>query len=444
MSTDRFELIVRGGTCVTSKESGLADVGVRGGLIAAVGDLANAEADTVFDATGLHVMAGVIDSQVHFREPGGEHKEDLATGTAAAVLGGVTAVFEMPNTSPPTTTSQALADKVARLADRARCDVGFYAGASADNLDSLDGLERQPGCVGIKIFMGSSTGSLLVSEDESVRRALSSGSRRVAVHSEDEDRLNERKSLLAEVDDVHNHPVWRDEECATRCTKRLIRLSKETGRRVHVLHVTTVAEMALLADQKPRMSVETTPQHLTFEAPEVYDRLGTYAQMNPPIREGQVEGLWRALADGVVDVIGSDHAPHTHEEKARPYPKSPSGMPGVQTILPVMLDHVHAGRLSLARLVELLCENPARLFGAQGKGTLDVGTDADLTLVDLAASRVIENDWIASRCGWTPFAGRQVTGWPRATVVRGHVVMREDEVLGDPLGRAIRFAGPAS
>ncbi|AKU93275.1 dihydroorotase [Vulgatibacter incomptus] len=439
MSTT-FDLLLRGGTVVNQNGIGVADVGIRGGRIAAIGDLAQAEAGDELDARGLHVLPGVIDSQVHFREPGLEHKEDLATGTAAAALGGVTAIFEMPNTRPATTTAELLADKISRATGRAFCDFAFYVGAGRDNTEELGELERLPGCAGVKIFMGSSTGDLLVEDDESLARILASGSRRVAVHCEDEERLRERKHLADEAADPRAHPEWRDEQTAFRATDRLLRLARAAGRRVHVLHVTTAEELQILAASRDLATVEVTPQHLTLRAPVCYETLGTLAQMNPPIRSGRhQEALWMALRAGVVDVIGSDHAPHTREEKAKPYPASPSGMPGVQTLLPVMLDHVNEGRLSLERLVDLTSAGPARVFGIAGKGRLAVGYDADLTLVDLQAERTITDSWIASRCGWTPFDGKKVRGWPIATLIRGHVAMLEGQ-LAEPQGRAVRFA----
>jgi dihydroorotase len=417
-----------------------ADVGVRRGRITRVGALLAKGAAVVLDARGLFVLPGVIDTQVHFREPGLTHKEDLATGSAAAVLGGVTSVFEMPNTDPPTTTAEALADKLRRAAGRAACDYAFYVGATGENTDALASLESTPGCCGVKVFMGSSTGSLLLADDEGVLSVLRATRRRVAVHAEDEGRLRERKAVFAQPGRPQSHPVWRDAEVALRATTRLLSLAREAGRRVHVLHVTTAEEMDLLARHREVATVEVTPQHLTLEAPECYERLGTLAQMNPPIRDARHRAaLWRALGLGFVDLVGSDHAPHTLEEKARPYPESPSGMAGVQTLLPLLLDHAHAGRLSLPRLVDLTSTGPARVFGLQGKGRIAEGADADLVLVDRARRRTITNAWIRSRCGWTPFDGREVTGWPVATILRGRVVMRDDELLGPPSGQPLRF-----
>ncbi|HUT49854.1 MAG TPA: dihydroorotase [Alphaproteobacteria bacterium] len=439
---DSFDLVIHGGECLTPAGRLHTDVGVRGGRIAALGDLGAAATAETFDAGGLTVLPGVIDTQVHFREPGQEHKEDLASGTRAAALGGVTAVFEMPNTRPSTTDAAALADKVVRAQGRVWCDIAFFMGASPENAGDLATLERVPGCCGVKMFMGSSTGTLLVSEDADIRRVLENGSRRIAVHSEDEARLEERKHIARDASGPHAHAEWRDAETALRSTKRLLKLARQAGRPVHVLHVTTGDEIPVLAAHKDIATVEVTPQHLTLAAPEVYDRLGTLAQMNPPIRdEAHRTALWQAVADGVVDVIGSDHAPHSLEEKGHAYPNSPSGMPGVQTLVAVLLDHVNAGRLTLERFVDLTSAGPQRIYNIAGKGRIAVGYDADFTIVDMKAQRTIENAWIASKCGWTPFDGMRVTGWPRATVVRGAIVMREDELAEAPSGGIVRFVG---
>jgi dihydroorotase len=435
-----YDLVVRGAECVLPDGVARTDIGIRDGRIGEIGDLANVATEQAIDAKGLHVLPGVIDTQVHFREPGNEHKEDLDSGTRAAILGGVTAVFEMPNTSPATTTAEALGDKLARAKDRAWCDYAFYVGATPENAGDLADLERLPGCCGVKVFMGSSTGTLLVADDDDLAQVVSSGHRRFAVHAEDEDRLIERKAIAETAADVHAHPDWRDPETALRATRRIVGLAAAADRPVHVLHVTTAEEMAFLNGHAINVSVEVTPQHLTLTAPECYTDIGTLAQMNPPIRDARHrDALWVGVSNGTVTVIGSDHAPHTREEKSAAYPNTPSGMPGVQTLLPIMLDHVNAGRLTLELLVELVSSNPARLFGIKGKGGLVKGNDGDLTLVDLSAPRTITDDWIASRCGWTPFNGRMVTGWPVATVIRGRVVMREDEVIDKPTGAPLRF-----
>ena len=437
---ETFELVVRGGTVMTPSGPTATDVGVRGGKVAALGDLGGAAAASVLDAKGLHVLPGVIDTQVHFREPGLEHKEDIAHGSKAAVKGGVTAFFEMPNTSPLTLGRAELADKLARSQGRAWCDHAYFVGGSEENVADLAELERIRGCAGVKVFMGSSTGSLLADKDELLARILANGRRRVAVHAEDEDRLKERQHIAKEAAHPRAHPIWRDEQAALKATQRIVKLGTDYGRPVHVLHVTSAEELEFLALHKDVATVETTLNHLTMAAPECYDRLGSKAQMNPPVRdERHRAALWRAIADGTIDVIGSDHAPHTLEEKQRPYPSSPSGMPGVQTLLPLLLDHMAKGRLTLQRLVDLTSDGPHRIYGIAGKGRIAMGWDADFAIVDLKAEREITDAWIASKCGWTPFAGMKVTGWPIATVVRGHLAMKDDEVLGTPVGEPVRF-----
>jgi dihydroorotase len=434
-----YDLLLRGATVVNHDGRAERDIGIRGGRIAGLGDLSGAAAAEVTDAKGLHILPGVIDTQVHFREPGLEHKEDLETGSRAAVMGGVTAVFEMPNTRPLTTSAEALADKVRRARGRMLCDFAFYAGGTRETVDDIPALERLEGSAGIKVFMGSSTGDLLVDDESSLDRIVARLSRRAAFHAEDEGRLKERAGLRRH-GDPSSHPAWRDEEAALIATERLVRLAEKHGRRVHVLHVSTAEEMAFLAGHKDWASVEVTPHHLTLAAPECYARLGTYAQMNPPVREERHRAaLWGALAQGVVDVLGSDHAPHTREEKDHPYPESHSGMTGVQTLVPIMLDHVNAGRLTLERFVDLTSHGPQRLFGVRGKGRIAVGYDADLTIVDLKRRETITNGWIASRCGWTPYDGVAVQGWPVGTFVRGRRVMWEGEIAGPAHGAPVRF-----
>ena len=437
---ETFDLLIRGGTVVNQNGIGAADVGIRNGRFAAIGDLAQASAGETIDAKGLHVLPGVIDTQVHFREPGLEHKEDLESGTRGAVLGGVVAVFEMPNTTPLTDTAAVLEDKLKRAKGRAWADHAFFVGATAENAAHLAELERLPGCSGVKIFMGASTGNLLVADDPTLARVLAHGRRRVAVHAEDETRMKARRHLAEQGSDPANHPVWRDAESARLATERIIRLARAAKRPVHVLHVTTADEVPLLAANKDLITMEVTPQHLTLAAPDCYARLGTKAQMNPPIREARHrDALWNAVRLGIVDVLGSDHAPHTLEEKAKPYPQSPSGFPGVQTLLPLMLNHVAEGRLSLQRLVDLTSAGPQRIYNIAGKGRLAVGYDADVTLVDLKAKRTIENRWIASKSGWSPFDGTTVTGWPMGTIIRGRVVMRDGGLANAPMGEPVRF-----
>jgi dihydroorotase len=437
--SETFDLILRGGTVVNHDGEGLRDVGIRAGRITAIGELGMATAPEIFNAKGLHILPGVIDSQVHFREPGLEHKEDLETGSRGAVMGGVTSVFEMPNTKPLTTNAAALADKVQRARHRMFCDFAFYVGGTRENIGDIPQLERLPGSAGIKVFMGSSTGDLLVDDAPSLDKIIERISRRAAFHAEDEDRLKARMDLRR-AGDPSSHPVWRDETAALIATQRLVSLAEKHCRRVHVLHISTADEIAYLADKRTYASVEVTPHHLTLVAPDCYERLGTYAQMNPPVRDARHQkAIWAGIADGTVDVLGSDHAPHTREEKDHAYPASHSGMTGVQTLVPIMLDHVNAGRLSLARFVDLTSHGPNRVFGLAGKGRIARGYDADFTIVDLKRTETITNANVLSRCGWTPYDGRRVTGWPVGTIVRGRIIMRDNAIVAHASGEPVRF-----
>lgn len=435
-----FDLIIRNGTCVTPSGIVQADIGITNDTITEIGTLdASVKAHKTIDAKGLHVLPGVIDSQVHFREPGNEHKEDLESGTRAAVLGGVTTIFEMPNTNPPTTSEEALNDKLNRAKGRAWCDHAFFVGGTPDGANWWE-LERLPGCSGIKIFMGSSTGNLLVEQDAHIENILKNSRRRVAVHCEDEPRLRERKHIAEEGKHAKYHPIWRDEETALNATKRLVAIARKTGHRVNVLHVTTKQEMEFLAKHKDVATVECLPQHLTFTDAD-YERLGTHLQMNPPIRgKEHQDALWHAINSGIVDVLGSDHAPHTKEEKEKPYPESPAGLPGVQTLLPVMLNHINHGKLTLERLVDLVCHGPARIYQIARKGRLCIGYDADITIVDMNATHTLKQKDMASKCGWTPYEGMECKGKPTHTIIRGNIVMQDGTLNKDKaIGQPVRF-----
>ena len=436
--TRHADLILKHGTVVNHDGTGVRDIAVKDGKIIAIGDMDGLSAAETLDCRNLHILPGVIDSQVHFREPGIEHKEDLETGSRAAAMGGVTSVFEMPNTKPTTTTAATLADKVARARNRMFCDFAFYVGGTKETVGDIATLERLEGSAGIKVFAGSSTGDLLVEDDAGLDAIISRLSRRAAFHSEDEMRLRARTSFQIPGDPT-SHPVWRDEEAARLCTERLLRIARKHGKRIHVLHISTAEELPLLAVNRDIATVEVTPHHLTLSADD-YARLGTKIQMNPPVRESRHrDALWQAIASGLVDVLGSDHAPHTLEEKAKPYPNSPSGMTGVQTLVPIMLNHVNNNKLTLERFVDLTSHGPQRIFNIANKGRIMQGYDADFTIVDMQREETIQNNWIESRSRWTPYDGMKVRGWPVGTIIRGRRVMWAGEISAPACGQPVKF-----
>lgn len=439
-------LLIRNGICVIPEPSTgqlqevETDLLVQDGRIEKIGRDLKLTASQTLDVRGLHVLPGVIDSQVHFREPGVTHKEDIESGSKGALLGGVTGFFEMPNTRPPTTTRELFLDKINIAEKKSFTNYAFFVGANIENIDTLSELEKMPHCSGIKVFVGSSTGSLLIEDDFNIERVLRSGQRRVTFHSEDEYILLQRKHIATESKDVKQHHVWRNVDSAVSSTKRILNLARKVGRPVHILHVTTADEMQILSQAKDIATVEVLPQHLTLSAPECYERLGTLAQQNPPIREKHHQAaLWKGIQDGTVDIIGSDHAPHTLQEKKQEYPNTPSGMPSVQTLLPIMLHHVNQGRLGLPRLVQLMCEAPRKVFGLKDSGRIEIGASAQLTIVDMGRTEKIENRWIASRTGWTPFDGMKVQGWPVHVILNGKIALRDGEIILQHAGAALEF-----
>ena len=435
-----YDIILKNGKAVLPDGTMEVDIAIKGENISAIGNLSDCSADNIIDCTGLHILPGVIDSQVHFREPGLENKENLESGMLAAAAGGVVAVFEMPNTSPLTITPETIEDKLSRASRVAWTDYAFYLGGTGRTGPNLGKWENAPGICGIKIFMGASTGDLLAASDDEVTSVLSNGKRVVAVHAEDQYIMEENmKTILGNSHDVSLHCKWRSPESCLSATKRVVNIARKYNRRVHVLHITTSEEMDFLRKNKDIASVELLANHLTLHAPDCYENLGTLAQQNPPIREKHhQDALWKALNDGTVDILASDHAPHTLEEKAEIYPKSPSGTPGVQTLVPVMLNHVNEGRLTLEKLVELWSYGPERIHGLVNKGRIKEGYNADFTIVDLNKKNTITNAQQKSKTGWTPYDGMKVKGWPIMTIIRGHMVMREDEML-EPIGKPVLF-----
>lgn len=438
-----WDILIRRARLIHADREESADLAIQSGRIAAIGDLSGDSAAEIVDAEHLCLMPGLIDSQVHFREPGLTHKEDIESGSRAALHGGVTTFFEMPNTIPPTTSAAALQDKLNRAQGRSWSHYAFFVGASPDNIGQLAELERLPGTPGIKIFLGSSTGNLLIETDDLLRAVLQDGRYPCPVHSEDEPRNRARKQLFHGVSDPVMHPVMRDAESARLATERLLRIVAETRRPVHVLHVSTADELPLLADAKRRglpVTCEFLPQHITFSGPDVYERLGAFAQQNPPIRTREHRDAIRAaVRDGLFDVLASDHAPHTRAEKEGPFPATPSGMPGVQTTLFVMLRFVREGLLTLSDLVRLGATNPANLYRLPHKGRLTVGADADLLLLDPDHAFTFTNDLVQSRCGWSPYSGETLYGRLAGVLLNGKWALRDGERIGGPQGQQVSF-----
>ncbi len=442
--SNQYDYIFQNGNAVLPTGIQKVDIGIKDGLIREIGNLSDCStdccADSVIDCKGLHILPGVIDSQVHFREPGLENKENLESGMKAAAAGGVTCVFEMPNTNPLTITPETIADKLKRASRVAWTDYAFYLGGTGRTSSNLGEWENLEGTCGIKIFVGASTGDLITASDEEIEAVISNGRRVIAVHAEDQYMMDKnKKEILGDSTDVSMHCIWRSPESCLSATTRVVELAKKHKRRVHILHITTSEEMDYLKKNKEYASVEVLANHLSFHAPECYERLGTLAQQNPPIREKHhQDALWQAINDGTVDILASDHAPHTLDEKAQIYPSSPSGTPGVQTLVPVMLNHVSEKKLSLERLVDLWSHGPHRIHKIHNKGQLKVGYDGDVTLVDLKKEMTITNAQQKSKTGWTPFDGLKVKGWPVMTMIRGNIVMREDELF-EPIGQPAEF-----
>ncbi len=433
-----LDLIIKNGKCYIDGDLKEVSVGVKGGKINQIGEISSNAKETI-DAKDLLVLPGCIDTQTHFREPGSTDTEDLHSGSRAAVAGGITAVFEMPNTNPPTSNIKEFQRKLDLAKKRMYCNYAFYFGATAENVHQLAELKDLEGCCGIKLFVGSSTGNLLVALEEDIDKVFQHCSKIVAVHSEDEEILNRNKKLIKN-GDVHSHPVWRSEECAISSTRRIVRIAKKYNKKAHVLHITTKQEIDFLSQHKGNITFEITPQHLTIYAPDCYEKLGTYAQMNPPIRDkSHYDRLWYAVKNNINDTIGSDHAPHLKVNKDKEYPNSPSGMPGVQTLMPVMLNHVNDGKLSLNQLMNLVCENPIKIFGIQNKGFIKEGYDADFTIVDMNKKIVIKNKNIESKCGWSPFNDVEFKGTPVATIIAGKTKMKDGKIIGDPEGTPLKF-----
>mgnify|MGYP001357881580 CR=1 FL=1 len=438
-------LLIRGSTMVLAGQEVVGDLRVSNGKISAVcpgGGLDPMSGETVIDGEGLHLLPGAIDPHVHFREPGQPEKEDLESGSRAAAAGGVTAFLDMPNNIPNATDRLTLENKIALAGRKAVTHHGFFIGATKDNVSDLQSVEGMDGVCGIKIFMGSSTGDLLVHEQKHLEDIFANTGGIIATHAEDEGRLQQRIAEFGHRTDIASHAECRDVECAFLATKRAAALARDHDHRLHIVHMTSAKEADWLSSNKGDLiTTEVCTQHLTFDQDDV-EELGVRVLMNPPIRYTEdKETLWSRLKDGTIDCVVTDHAPHTLESKSLGFPKAPAGMPGVETSLPLMLTHAMNGKCSVADVVRWMCEGPARVYGMQNKGSLTEGYDGDLTLVDLHTSRTITDADTWTRVGWTPYNEMELTGWPMYTVVDGKVVHKR--VAGGAL-RGVPMASPGS
>ena len=435
----KSSLTIRNANVVLPGKIEKTDVSANNGVINAIGSEIP-EVGEVIDAEGLFLIPGIIDPQVHFREPGADHKEDLHSGSCAAAAGGVTSFLDMPNNNPPVTTIERMAEKKQLAAEKSVVNYGFFIGATPDNLEELNAVEN---VCGIKVFMGASTGDLLVDDPKILESIFANGNKLIAVHAEDENILQENRRLMNGINDLRIHSRIRDESAALSATKLAVRLSIKYHRRLHILHLTTEEECDFLRTlpREHHISTEVCPQHFLLTSPECYEDLGTKAQMNPPIRSKRHNvALWQALKDGIIDCIATDHAPHTLAEKKQPYGQSPSGMPGVETSLSLMLDRVNRDLCSLPEVVYWMSESPAKLYKMHGKGRIEVGQDADLALIDMSLKKKIINGELHTRVNWSPFDGVELQGWTVRTIVNGQTVFLNGEVNKSVRGKEIFFA----
>jgi dihydroorotase len=419
------------------REQGIEEVEVlvEDGVIAEVGPALARSAARTIDATGMLLGPGLVDAHVHMRDPGATHKECFASGSMACAAGGVTTFFDMPNTHPPTTTAQRVRDKLSLAAAGSHVDFGVFIGATPHNLDEL---RKSTGHCGIKLFLGASTGDLLVDKQEALELLFgqTDPSWVIAVHCEDEDRMRALQKAHQHRTDASVHSVVRDDRVGLLATERALDLAARHKHRTHIAHVSSALEATALSLRSKVVTAEVAPHHLLLDVSD-YERLGGLAKMNPSLKTAaDRHALWQALHSGAIDAIATDHAPHTLEEKTRPNIWDvPSGVPCVENSLGLLLDAAHRGSCSVAEVFTYMSEAPARLFGLASKGRIATGADADLVLVDPRCEHLIDNASQWTRCGWSPWHGAVLRGWPVLTMVRGAVVFEQGKIVGEPRGR---------
>ena len=434
----RQKLLIKNGTLINSTKVYKSDILIEDGIIKKISPQINDECTNVIDASNLHVMPGAIDPQVHFREPGLTHKEDIHHGSKGAVAGGVTTFFEMPNTNPATISVELLNKKNDIAKNTSVANYSFFIGATHDNIEEIKKVDNN---CGIKIFMGSSTGTLLVDDETALENIFAHATRVIAVHAEDEDILNEVAQKIKPTK-FSDHVKMRPVEAAVAATKKAIKYALKYNKKLHILHLSTAEEVEIIRQHKSTnlITAETTPQHLLLESPDIYNRIGSLGQMNPPIREKyHQDELWKGLRDGTINCIATDHAPHTLEEKNNLYDKSPAGMPGIETSLPLMLNQVTAGKIELTDVVKWMCENVTKIYGVKNKGFIKPGYDADITIIDMNKEKIVKGNQMQSKCGWSAFDNQKLKGWPVTTIVNGNIVYENEMINTKFLGKPVLF-----
>ena len=435
-STDMSRLLIRGGHCVRPDGVTQQNILIENGTFLDFDPPASAHTDDLIDASGKHVFPGLIDDQVHFREPGLTHKEDLRTGSMSAAKGGVTAFMEMPNTSPNTTSAAALSAKLARAKRSCVVDYGFFAGATGQNTAWLR--EETRAC-GIKIFIGSSTGDLLVDEQEALEEIFAETWLPIAAHCEDETLVRANAAALDGGRAISDHSKIRNAEAAAKSAARTIDLARRHKHRFHLLHVSSAAECDVLRERPEWVTAEACPHHLFFDTTD-YDRLGSRVQMNPALKSPEdKEAVWAALHDGTIEVLATDHAPHTLEEKDQPYPRSPSGLPSIEWLLPLMINAATNGRCTFEQIAGWGAANPAKVWDLKGKGYLETGLDADFSIVDTEAVSEVQDGSQVTKCNWSPWHGSTLRGTVCSTRVRGLPAYNEGQFADPGSGKPLRY-----
>lgn len=437
-----MKTVLKNAHLVSSKEVVEGDLLIEDGLITKMGGNIDMPGSEEIDCSDKYILPGVIDAHVHFRSPGYEYKEDWETGSRAALAGGVTTVFDMPNTDPHTTTLEALEQKRVLAREKSHVNFGLFFGGTGNNIEEV---KKADGIVGVKVYMGETTGQVVDEDtdfmDKLLRDLFEQTSRVVAIHAEDEEMIKKRLEIYKDEKNPEVHSLIRNDMVAFTAARRAVHIAKKYGGRLHICHMSTKKEAELMSKYpEDTITCEVAPHHLNFTVSD-YAEKGNLIKMNPPVRSMKdVDALWEALRDGTVSIIATDHAPHLLKEKEQDYWHAPAGVPGVEFSLPLMLNSVNEGLIELADVVRLMCEGPATLYDIKNKGLLKVGYDADLTVVDMGMVKEVRNEDVKSKCGWSPYSGMNLRGWPVMTFLRGILMMENGKIVSGEKGKEVAIA----